>query len=120
MNVRVENDKSPFTSAIAKGAVLSIPIAHNEGNYFADAKTLADLESNNQIVLKYCDENGNVSERANPNGAVENIAGIVNKGGNVFGLMPHPERAMEDLLGSTDGRLIFQSIVDWTKCEKKR
>jgi len=115
VNLRVENDRTPFTGAISRGSVLRIPIAHNEGNYFVDAKTLADMEKNNQIVLKYCDENGKVNQKTNPNGSMKNIAGIVNKQGNVFGLMPHPERALEDLLGSTDGKLIFQSIIDWVR-----
>ncbi len=113
VNLRVENAKTPFTSAVPEGTVLSIPIAHNEGNYFADDKTLDELRSGNRIVLRYCDVNGHVTEEANPNGAIDNIAGIVNEEGNVFGLMPHPERAVEGLLGSTDGRLIFQSIIDF-------
>lgn len=119
VNLRVENDSTPFTNAAPKDSVLRIPIAHNEGNYFADAQTLAELKKNNQIVLRYCNAEGNVSDTTNPNGALENIAGIVNKKGNVLGLMPHPERATEELLGSTDGTLIFQSIVDWVKSIEK-
>jgi phosphoribosylformylglycinamidine synthase len=119
VNLKVENDKTPFTNAALKGSVLRIPIAHNEGNYFADAKTLANLKKNNQIVLRYCDENGNVTDVTNPNGALENIAGISNEKGNVFGLMPHPERAVEELLGSTDGRIIFQSIINSVRNGKR-
>jgi len=115
VNLRVENDQTAFTNVISRGSVLSIPIAHNEGNYFADEATLASLKKNNQIVLKYCDESGNVNDTVNPNGALENIAGIVNKDGNVFGLMPHPERAIEELLGSTDGCKIFESIIESAK-----
>jgi len=119
VNLRVEHDKTPFTNAIPEGSVLRIPIAHNEGNYFADEKTLAELKSGHRIVLRYCDENGNVTEGANPNGAIDNIAGIVNEEGNVFGLMPHPERAVEDLLGSTDGRLIFKSIISFVRDQER-
>lgn len=109
--VRVENNRTPFTAACYAGGVLRIPIAHNDGNYFVDEETLEDMKAGGQIVLRYCDEQGNVSGEANPNGSLENVAGIVNKKGNIFGLMPHPERAMETLLGSEDGRKIFESII---------
>ena len=91
---------------------LQIPIAHNEGNYFADEKTLKELKDNNQIVLKYCDENSNINEESNPNGSCLNIAGIINKNKNVIGMMPHPERCVENILGGTDGSGIFQSLLN--------
>jgi phosphoribosylformylglycinamidine synthase len=89
-----------------------MPIAHNEGAYYADAATLARMEAGGQVLLRYCDAEGRVTPEANPNGTVENIAGICNEAGNVFGLMPHPERAAEPLLGSVDGRLLFESLLD--------
>ncbi|WP_064094426.1 phosphoribosylformylglycinamidine synthase subunit PurQ [Rossellomorea aquimaris] len=99
----VENNETMFTNAYEKGQVIQIPIAHGEGNYFCDEETMISLKENNQIVFTYSDEN--------PNGSVENIAGITNKEGNVLGMMPHPERAMDTLLGSEDGKKLFQSIV---------
>jgi phosphoribosylformylglycinamidine synthase len=101
--LRVESADSPFTRKTKRGDVLRIPVAHGEGNYFADAQTLRDLNENSQVLMRYVD---------NPNGSVEDIAGICNKERNVFGLMPHPERASEQELGSTDGRLIFESILE--------
>jgi len=112
VNVRVESTDTPFTRKTRKGEVLNIPIAHGEGNYYADEITLADLKKNNQIVVRYSDEKGNVSREANPNGSLENIAGICNSKRNVFGLMPHPERSSEQKLGSDDGIKIFKSILD--------
>ena len=91
---------------------LKIPVAHGEGRYYADADTLKQLQSNNQIVFKYCNEHGEVHVNSNPNGAINNIAGICNAGRNVFGMMPHPERSSEELLGSSDGRKIFESILN--------
>ena len=111
VHLRVENTQTPFTKKCQKGEVLRIPIAHGEGNYFADDETLADLEKNNQIVVRYTDANGKMTEDSNPNGSLENIAGICNKKRNVFGLMPHPERASEQELGSVDGLKIFRSIL---------
>jgi phosphoribosylformylglycinamidine synthase len=102
---------SPFTGQIPAGKLLRIPIAHGEGCYFADEETLERLKSNNQILWQYCDASGNVTEGSNPNGSLMNIAGICNEGRNVAGLMPHPERACELLLGSDDGRWIFESII---------
>jgi phosphoribosylformylglycinamidine synthase I len=102
---------SPFTSKIPPGKTLRIPIAHGEGCYFADEETLAKLKANNQILWQYCDAKGEVTDRANPNGALLNIAGICNERRNVAGLMPHPERASESLLGSDDGRWIFESLL---------
>jgi phosphoribosylformylglycinamidine synthase len=102
---------SPFTSRIAADKVLRIPIAHGEGCYFADDETLQRLKVNNQILWQYCDAAGRFSDAANPNGALMHIAGICNEGRNVAGLMPHPERACESVLGSEDGKLIFQSMI---------
>ena len=104
---------SPFTNQIPAGKTLRIPIAHGEGCYFADAETIARLKANQQILWQYTDASGAVTELANPNGAVENIAGICNERRNVAGLMPHPERACESLLGSDDGRFIFESLIRW-------
>jgi phosphoribosylformylglycinamidine synthase subunit PurQ / glutaminase len=111
VNLRVENNKTPYTTEITEGTVLSIPIAHAEGNYVCDDATFNELEENNQIVFRYCDENGEVTDAANPNGARSNIAGICNLDRNVIGMMPHPERAFEELLGSNDGRDIFRSLA---------
>ena len=102
---------SPFTNKIPAGKLLRVPIAHGEGCYFADEPTLATLKANNQILWQYSDAQGNLTDSANPNGAVLNIAGICNARRNVAGLMPHPERACENILGSTDGRLIFESVL---------
>ena len=110
---------SPFTSQIPAGKILRVPIAHGEGCYFADAATLAALKANNQILWQYANPAGEVTDLANPNGAVENIAGVCNERRNVAGLMPHPERACESLLGSTDGRLVFESMIhSLAKCSK--
>ena len=112
VRIRVENVDTPFTNALRPGQVLRIPIAHAEGNYFADDETLETLQRRREIVFRYCDENGGLSDQANPNGSLHHIAGICNRGGNVMGLMPHPERACDVLLGSTDGRYIFQSMIN--------
>ena len=112
VNLRVENNKTPYTTEIEEGTVLSIPIAHAEGNYVCDDSTFNELEENNQIVFRYCDENGEVTDEANPNGARSNIAGICNLDRNVIGMMPHPERAFEELLGSNDGKDIFRSLTN--------
>jgi phosphoribosylformylglycinamidine synthase subunit PurQ / glutaminase len=112
VNLKVENNTSDFTHLCKAGQVLNIPIAHHGGNYYADAETLKAIEGNNQVLLRYCDALGNVSAEANPNGSLNNIAGIINERGNVAGMMPHPERATEPLLGSSDGKLILQSIVE--------
>ena len=110
-NIRVENADTPFTSEFERGEVLSIPVAHAEGNYVCDDATFNELEENNQIVFRYCDENGEITDEANPNGSLSNIAGISNLEGNVLGMMPHPERACEGLLGSNDGRNVFRSLT---------
>jgi phosphoribosylformylglycinamidine synthase len=111
VNLRVELSGSRFTNAATAGQILNIPIAHGEGCYFADDETLLKLQANGQVLLRYCDDKGHTTDDANPNGSRENIAGIRNEAGNVFGLMPHPERACDPLLGSTDGLAIFQSIL---------
>ena len=111
VNLRVENTSLPFTSLCKKGQVVRIPIAHGEGNYYADEATLEELERENRVVFRYCTAEGEITEAANPNGSLHNIAGIINKEGNVLGMMPHPERCCEALLGGEDGRLIFQSIM---------
>lgn len=111
VRLRVELHDTAFTNAAWTGQILTIPIAHGEGCYFADDETLARLRINGQILLRYCDEQGRASDSANPNGSRENIAGICNEAGNVFGLMPHPERACDPLLGSTDGLAIFRSLI---------
>ena len=110
--LKIENRKSVFTKGINNKASLKIPIAHGEGNYFADEKTLNELEANNQIVFKYCSNDGSIKNTANPNGSVMNIAGIMNKNGNVMGMMPHPERSSDSVLGKTDGSLIFKALVN--------
>jgi phosphoribosylformylglycinamidine synthase I len=109
--VRVENIATPFTNATWTGTLLNLPIAHGEGNYEADEATLAALVRERQILLRYVDANGAATPEANPNGSALNIAGICNRTRNVFGMMPHPERACDALLGSTDGRVIFESII---------
>ena len=119
-NVRVERNDLPFTLRANIGDVLKIPIAHFDGNYFLDAERLLKLEHNGQVLFRYCDENGNVTDSANPNGSVNNIAGIVNEAGNVLGMMPHPERASEKILGSESGRCIFESVVEWCNREVSR
>jgi phosphoribosylformylglycinamidine synthase subunit PurQ / glutaminase len=112
INIRVERTDTPFTSACSQGQVLNLPIAHGEGNYFCDQKTLDQLNSEERVIFRYCDTNGRTGEQSNPNGSLDHIAGICNRDRNVLGLMPHPERASESVLGSTDGRLIFLSIAD--------
>jgi phosphoribosylformylglycinamidine synthase len=108
----VENPDTRFSSECRRGEVLKIPIAHGDGNYFADAGTIASLHEHNQIVFRYCSSSGEVNDDANPNGSLLNIAGIMNKEGNVLGMMPHPERASEPILGSADGKKIFQSMIE--------
>jgi phosphoribosylformylglycinamidine synthase len=109
--LRVEDQSTPFTSLLQKGQVLKIPISHYDGRYYADKDTVEELEANRQIVFRYATPNGRVTAASNPNGSLNNIAGITNKQKNVLGMMPHPERACEPLLGSSDGNLIWESIV---------
>ena len=111
VRLRVENTSNPFLSASEVGRVLHVPIAHGEGNFTADAETLRALNAEGRVLVRYCDEAGKVTAEANPNGAAENIAGICNAARNVFGLMPHPERACDGALLSTDGRAVFESLV---------
>ena len=110
--LKIKNDNSVFTKGINKDSSLKIPIAHGEGNYFTDENTLKELEDNNQIVFKYCTSDGAITQDANPNGSISNIAGIMNKKGNVLGMMPHPERSSDSVLGKTDGSLIFNALVN--------
>ncbi len=112
VQIRVENSDTSFTRLAQTGDVLRVPISHGEGNYHADEATLGALESNGQVVLRYCTGEGEVTPDANPNGSARNIAGIVNSRGNVLGMMPHPERCCEELMGGVDGAVIFRSIID--------
>ena len=112
-HLRVENNRTPFTNLGEVGQVLRVPIAHAEGNYFIDESGLAELKRHNQIAFRYCDEKGLITPESNPNGSIENIAGITNKRGNILGMMPHPERAAESEVGCTDGKLVWASILKW-------
>jgi len=115
VHIEVENENTPFTNLCPKGQVLKIPIAHTDGNYFISEEGLARLKQNQQIVFRYCDHQGKITSEANPNGSLYNIAGICNEKRNVLGMMPHPERASEEILGSEDGKYILQSIVNFFK-----
>ena len=108
--LRLENNQTPFTQTGNLDRILRMPIAHGEGNYHTDSRTLAELEANDQIVFRYCTDSGEITDAANPNGSLGHIAGICNRGRNVLGMMPHPERCCEAILGNEDGRLIFESI----------
>lgn len=112
-NLLVENTKTPFTSNLKKGDILRIPVANGEGNFFTSEAGLKNLNDNRQIVFRYCDSESKTSIESNPNGSTENIAGICNKNGNVLGMMPHPERCCEEILGGRDGKLIFESVISW-------
>ncbi len=112
VTLRVEQNTSRFTNENKVGDVLRIPIAHGEGNYFAESDIIKSLEENGQVIFRYCDEKGSITAESNPNGSTNNIAGIVNKSGNVMGMMPHPERACEQQLGSSDGRKVFESLIN--------
>jgi phosphoribosylformylglycinamidine synthase len=118
--IKTGNNDSPFTNKIPPGKILRVPIAHGEGCYFAEDATLENLKSNGQILWQYTDAKGELTGPANPNGSLWNIAGIGNEAGNVAGLMPHPERASEAILGSTDGRLIFESLIFWLENKMAR
>jgi phosphoribosylformylglycinamidine synthase I len=111
VQLKTENADTPFTNRAQQGDVLRIPIAHFDGNYFAEPETLHMLKQNRQIVFRYCEPDGRLTERANVNGSLDSIAGLMNAAGNVLGMMPHPERASEAILGSEDGRVIFDSII---------
>ncbi|ABW26462.1 phosphoribosylformylglycinamidine synthase subunit PurQ [Acaryochloris marina] len=110
--VRVERTNLPWTQAYQAGQVITLPIAHGEGCYYADPETLKQLQANQQILFRYCQPNGEITPDSNPNGSVENIAGICNRQGNVVGMMPHPERASDPTLGYTDGLLLFQGVLN--------
>lgn len=118
VHVAVENAATPFTGRCEPGQVLKLPIAHAEGNYYTDPVTLAALKANAQIVFRYCTPDAKVTPEANPNGSLDNIAGIINAAGNVLGMMPHPERSAEEALGNDDGRLLFLSMLDTLKKAK--
>lgn len=110
--LKVASQQTPFTADLALGTVLKIPVAHGEGNYFCSADELAELKKQNQIVFQYCEADGKISAAANPNGALENIAGICNRRGNVLGMMPHPERCAEAVLGNQDGLQLFRFVAE--------
>ncbi|MDP2387717.1 MAG: phosphoribosylformylglycinamidine synthase subunit PurQ [Bacteroidota bacterium] len=112
--IKAQNNDSLLTNSIPKDRALKIPIAHGEGRYFADEKTLKEMNENGQILFRYCDEKGEITDDANPNGATENIAGVCNAGKNVFGMMPHPERAADSILSNEDGKFLFESILKKT------
>jgi len=111
VHVRVEETDTPFTAGAVAGAVLRLPIAHGDGNYHAEPDTIAALEANRQVIFRYCADDGQLSEASNPNGSASAIAGLCNPGRNIVGLMPHPERACESMLGSVDGRVLFESVI---------
>ncbi len=111
VHLRTETSNSPFTSLLNPGQVLQIPIGHMEGNYYCDAETLRELQSEDRIAYRYATAQGDVTPQANPNGSLDNIAGILNRGRNVLGMMPHPDRSSEAILGSADGLAIFRSMI---------
>ncbi len=113
LTVRVERTDVPWTCACTKGQLLTIPVAHGDGNYVDHAEDFAQSDEAGQVLLRYCDSNGELTDAANPNGSMGHTAGIMNAAGNVFGLMPHPERAMTDRVGGGDGRILLQGIVQW-------
>ena len=110
--IKSQISDSLITSKVPQNKTLKIPIAHGEGKYFADAETMKKLNENKQILFRYCDENGNITDEANPNGALENVAGICNEKRNVYGMMPHPERASDSMLANEDGKFLFESILN--------
>jgi phosphoribosylformylglycinamidine synthase len=120
VHLRVEQTATPFTAAAREGQILRIPIGHGEGNYFAPPEMLERLEANGQVVLRYTDPNGRLDDEWNPNGSAHAIASVCNEARNVVGMMPHPERACEPLLGGVDGRVIFDSIILWFHTAKGR
>jgi phosphoribosylformylglycinamidine synthase I len=120
VNVRVERADTIFTSRARSGQVLKIPIKHGEGAYFASPDVLAEIEAKGQVLLRYCDAAGGVSDAVNPNGSLANIAGVSNERGNVFGLMPHPEHAVEERIGGADGRVLLGSLVDAVAAGRRR
>jgi len=115
VHLRVENASLPFTLRCREGQVLRIPVSHYDGNYYADDNTLRELEANRQIAFRYSSAGGEITPEANPNGSLHNIAGITNREGNVLGMMPHPERVCEEIIGGADGKVIFESMVEYSK-----
>ena len=113
VRVRVENAMTRFTGLYTPGEVVTFPVAHGDGNYFTDPETLAQLNARDQIVFRYTDAGGNVTPEGNPNGSLENVAAVINEQGNVLGMMPHPERASDPVLGMTDGQCLFRSMIQW-------
>ncbi len=112
VNLRVENARTPYTTRLQEGQVVRIPVSHGEGNYFASDDALDRIEGEGRVVFRYCDAAGALAPEANPNGSARHIAGIVNEGRNVLGMMPHPDRCAEGVLGSADGKPLFESIID--------
>jgi len=112
VDLRVERTDTPFTHGYSQGQVIRIPVAHHDGNYFTDPDTLKSLEDNRQVAFRYCDADGALSEEANPNGSLANIAGVLNTAGNVLGMMPHPERLADPLLGGTNGAPMFTALAE--------
>jgi phosphoribosylformylglycinamidine synthase len=112
-DLRIDNISTPFSARANPGQVISVPISHGEGNYFAPHETLREIENNGQVIFRYSAPNGDMDIVNNPNGSINNIAGVINEEGNVLGMMPHPERCCDSLLGGTDGKLIFGSVVDY-------
>ena len=112
VHVRVESQHTPFTTRMQRGQVVRMPISHGEGRYYIDQEAFRRLEDHDQVVFRYCDERGNLTKEANPNGSLDHVAGVCNERRNILGLMPHPERAAEAILGCEDGRLMFASILD--------
>lgn len=110
--IKAENNNTPVTAKVPLNKALKIPIAHGEGKFYADADTIKKISDNDQVLFRYCDENGKITDEANPNGATNNIAGVCNSGRNVFGMMPHPERASDKELGNEDGKFLFESILE--------
>ena len=113
--LKVESQKNPFTKNITDKEILQIPISHGQGNYFADESVINELETQDRIIFRYCSPEGVVDENSNPNGSINNIAGIINQNGNVLGMMPHPERCCDPILGNTDGKLLFESVMQFSK-----
>jgi phosphoribosylformylglycinamidine synthase len=112
VHLRVESQQTPFTGSMRRGQVVRMPISHGEGRYYIDQEAFKRLADNDQVIFRYCDDRGNLTKDANPNGSLDHVAGVCNERRNVLGLMPHPERAAEAILGSEDGRLMFASILD--------
>jgi len=112
VTLKVENNDTPFTNAYAKGQVITIPVAHHDGNYFADEETLKAIEGEGRVAFRYVDDSGKATEQSNPNGSQHNIAGLINRRKNILGLMPHPERLIEDAQGGTDGLGFFKSMIN--------